>query len=122
MRDTGKAKEEERLYLLLPPPPEGRKRGQFPRYCLTSHLQKQPKGLVCTALTVDTNPVFPALGEARKIPGTVHSTPGVYGRAIATAESSLAFVSVVLSLLHWECHYPAAACALPFLVQPVLPL
>ena len=126
MRHTRKAKKEEGLYLLLPLSPEGRKGGQFPNYCLTSHLEKQPKGSERTALTVDTNPLFPALGEAQAIAGTLLNTPEVSptrtGRAIATAESSLAFVSVVLSPLRWGCHYPATACALPLPLQPALPL
>lgn len=35
-----------------------RKGGQFPRYCFTSHLEKQPTGSAHTALTMDTTRLF----------------------------------------------------------------
>lgn len=58
------------------------------------------------------------------ITGTVRHTPGLpptgAGKAVATAESSLGFVGVVLCPLLCGCRFPAAAHALPFPIQPVL--
>lgn len=84
-------KKGERIYLLLALSPE---RWAIPQ--LFPHLSfgKQPRRSECTDLTVDTSPLFPAVGEAQATALTVNTqriSPTKTSKAIGTAKSSLFF-------------------------------